>query len=248
MNLWLVKSHFSYRMSQVLPIRMIFMAIKDWPNAERPREKLLEQGASSLSDAELLALFLRTGTVNKSAVDIGRDLIKQFGSLRCLLEAPTEQVLAQEGIGEAKYSLLQASLELGRRYLAQSLAEKELLTSPQMVKSFLRAQLRHHQQELFAALFLDNQNRLIRFEILFTGTLDSCAVHPREVLKRALALHSASLILAHNHPSGYPEPSAADHSITERLKSALALVDIRVLDHFIVGEYEVISFAERGLL
>ena len=138
MNLWLVKSHFSYRMSQVLQIRMIFMAIKDWSNAERPREKLLEQGASSLSDAELLALFLRTGTVNKSAVDIGRDLIKQFGSLRCLLEAPTEQVLAQEGIGEAKYSLLQASLELGRRYLAQSLAEKELLTSPQMVKSFLR--------------------------------------------------------------------------------------------------------------
>lgn len=224
------------------------MAIKDWPNAERPREKLLNRGAEVLSDAELLALFLRTGTVNKTAVDIGRDLIKQFGSLRQLLEAPTEHVLAQEGIGSAKYALLQASLELGRRYLAQSLLEKELLTSPQMVKSFLRAHLRHHQQELFAALFLDNQNRLIRFEVLFTGTLDNCAVHPREVLKRSLALHAASLILAHNHPSGYPEPSAADHSITERLKSALALVDIRVLDHLIVGEYEVVSFAERGLL
>lgn len=224
------------------------MAIKDWPTQERPREKLLQQGVEALSDAELLAVFLRTGTVNKTAVDIGRDLVAHFGSLRQLLEAPAEQVLAQEGIGSAKYALLMACLELGRRHLAQSLADKELLTSPHMVKTFLRAQLRHHKHEVFAALFLDSQNRLLNFEILFTGTLDSCAVHPREVVKRALALHAASVIFAHNHPSGYAEPSAADQQITERLKAALALLEIRVLDHLIVGERDVTSLAERGCI
>lgn len=222
------------------------MAIKDWPTDERPREKLLQRGAEILSDAELLAVFLRTGTVNKTAVDIGRDLVRVFGSLRQLLEAPADAVLAQEGIGTAKYALLMASLELGRRHLAQSLDEKELLTNPHMVKAFLRAKLRHQNHEVFAALFLDSQNRLLSFEVLFTGTLDSCAVHVREVVKRALALHAASIIFAHNHPSGYAEPSAADKQITIRLKDALALIDIRVLDHFVVGNSEVVSLAERG--
>ena len=224
------------------------MSISDWPIAERPREKLLQRGAEYLSDAELLAVFFRTGTTNKTAVDIGRDLIKHFGSLRHLLESTPESVLAQEGIGPAKYALLMASLELGRRHLAQSLTEKELLTNPQMVKNFLRAKLRHQSHEVFAALFLDSQNRLLSFETLFTGTLDSCAVHPREVVKRALALHAASIIFAHNHPSGCAEPSAADRQITQHLKSALALLDIRVLDHLIVGNSEVVSLAERGLV
>jgi DNA repair protein RadC len=224
------------------------MAITDWPSAERPREKLLQRGAEYLSDAELLAVFLRTGTANKTAVDIGRDLIKHFGSLRHVLESSSEQVLAQEGIGPAKYALLMASLELGRRHLAQSLGEKELLTNPQMVKSFLRARLRHQPHEVFAALFLDTQNQLLAFEELFQGTLDSCAVHPREVVKRALALHAASVIFAHNHPSGHAEPSAADKSITERLKSALALIDVRVLDHLVIGDRDIVSLAERGWL
>jgi DNA repair protein RadC len=222
------------------------MSISDWPIAERPREKLLQRGAEYLSDAELLAVFLRTGTINKTAVDIGRDLIKHFGSLRHLLESSPENVLAQEGIGPAKYALLMASLELGRRHLAQSLDDKELLTNPQMVKSFLRSRLRHQRHEVFAALFLDTQNKLLGFETLFEGTLDSCAVHPREVVKRALALHAASIIFAHNHPSGHAEPSAADKSITERLKSALALIDVRVLDHLVIGDSEIVSLAERG--
>ncbi len=222
------------------------MSITDWPLAERPREKLLQRGAEHLSDAELLAVFLRTGTINKTAVDIGRDLIKQFGSLRQLLEATPDTVLAQEGIGPAKYALLMASVELGRRHLAQTLDDKELLTNPQMVRSFLRSRLRHHQHEMFAALFLDTQNKLLAFEILFQGTLDSCAVHPREVVKRAIALHAASIIFAHNHPSGHAEPSAADKSITERLKGALALIDVRVLDHLVIGERDIVSLAERG--
>lgn len=222
------------------------MAISDWPAEERPREKLLQRGAEFLSDAELLAVFLRTGTTRKTAVDIGRDLLKHFGSLRHLLEAPCAEVLQQEGIGEAKYALLMASQELGRRYLAQTLAERELLTSPAMVRTFLQAQLRHHRHELFAALFLDTQNRLLAFEVLFEGTLDSCAVHPREVVKRAISLHAANVILAHNHPSGHAEPSAADKSITDRLKHALALIDIRVLDHLVIGEREIVSLAERG--
>lgn len=222
------------------------MPITDWPTDERPREKLLHRGADFLSDAELLAVFLRTGTANKTAVDIGRDLIKEFGSLRQLLEAPAEQVLSQVGIGPAKYALLMASLELGRRHLAQTLARHELLTSPSMVKSYLRAQLRHQRHEVFAALFLDTQNRLIAFEELFQGTLDSCTVHPREVVKRALALHAASIIFAHNHPSGHAEPSAADRSITDRLKAALALIDVRVLDHLVIGERDIVSLAERG--
>lgn len=222
------------------------MAISDWPAPERPREKLLDKGAEYLSDAELLAVFLRTGTVNKTAVDIGRDLIRHFGSLRQVLEAPSHEVLAQEGIGSAKYALLMASLELGRRHLLQALGDRELLTSPQMVKSFLRSQLRHQRHEVFAALFLDTQNRLLAFEILFEGTLDSCAVHPREVVKRALAFHAAGLIFAHNHPSGHAEPSAADKSITDRLKAALALIEVRVLDHLVIGDSAIVSLAERG--
>jgi len=222
------------------------MPITDWPADERPREKLLLRGPHFLSDAELLAVFLRTGTARRTAVDIGRDLIGRFGSLRNLLESDSVTVLAQEGIGPAKYALLMASLELGRRHLEQTLSAGDLLTSPAMVRSFLRARLRHRRHETFAALFLDTQNRLLAFEELFQGTLDSCAVHPREVVKRALALHAAGIIFAHNHPSGHAEPSAADRQITERLKQALLLVDVRVLDHLVVGDAEIISLAERG--
>ncbi len=222
------------------------MAITDWPAEERPREKLLHGGPHLLSDAELLAVFLRTGTARRTAVDIGRDLIRHFGSLRELLESEPRDVMAHEGIGPAKYALLMASLELGRRHLSQSLAQGDLLTSPALVRSFLKAKLRHHPHEIFAAIFLDTQNRLIAFEELFRGTLDSCAVHPREVVRRGLTHHAASVIFSHNHPSGHAEPSPADRQITERLKSALALVDIRVLDHLVVGDSDVVSLAERG--
>lgn len=224
------------------------MPITDWPADERPREKLLQRGAHFLSDAELLAVFLRTGTTRKTAVDIGRDLMSHFGSLRNLLESDADRVLSREGIGPAKYALLMASMELGRRHLEQTLNTGDLLTSPGMVRSFLRSRLRHQRHEVFAALFLDTQNRLLSFEELFRGTLDSCAVHPREVVKRALALHAAGVIFSHNHPSGHAEPSAADRQITERLKSALALVDVRVLDHLVVGDGDIISLAERGWL
>jgi DNA repair protein RadC len=222
------------------------MSITDWPADERPREKLLHRGPHFLSDAELLAVFLRTGTTRKTAVDIGRDLIGRFGSLRNLLESDAASVMAQEGIGPAKYALLIASLELGRRHLEQTLTAGDLLTSPGMVRSFLRSRLRHQRHEVFSALFLDTQNRLLSYEELFRGTLDSCAVHPREVVKRAIALHAAAVIFAHNHPSGHAEPSVADRQITERLKSALALVDVRVLDHLVVGDGDVVSLAERG--
>lgn len=222
------------------------MPITDWPADERPREKLLLRGPHFLSDAELLAVFLRTGTARRTAVDIGRDLIGRFGSLRNLLESDPDDVLAQEGMGPAKYALLMASLELGRRHLEQTLTAGDLLTSPAMVRNFLRSRLRHRRHETFAALFLDTQNRLLGFEELFQGTLDSCAVHPREVVKRAIALHAAAVILAHNHPSGHAEPSVADRQITARLKQALALVDIRVLDHLVVGDSEIVSLAERG--
>ncbi|WP_096086750.1 RadC family protein [Agaribacterium haliotis] len=224
------------------------MAIIDWPASERPREKLLQQGPASLSDAELLAIFLRTGCAGMSAVDLARSLLKRFGSLRALLESSVAEFCEARGLGEAKYSQLQAVLEMSRRHLAQSLSRDCSLNSSQAVKDFLTARLRHRNAEVFTVLFLDSQHRLIACEELFQGTIDGASVYPREVVKAALKHNSAAVILAHNHPSGIAEPSTSDQHITERLVQALALVDIRTLDHIIVGEAQCLSFAERGLI
>lgn len=224
------------------------MAIKDWPADERPREKLLARGAGVLSDAELLAIFLRTGCAGKSAVDLARELLTEFGSLRRLLEAGQRDFCQALGLGVAKYSQLQAVLEMARRHLAEQLQERDALTSVGAVRQYLFHQLRHRQQEVFCALLLDNQHRLLNFVELFHGTIDGASVYPREVVKVVLAHNAAAVIFAHNHPSGVAEPSAADRSITDRLCSALGLVDVRVLDHVVVGDGEAVSFAERGWL
>lgn len=223
------------------------MTIKEWPASERPREKLLKEGAESLSDAELLAIFLRTGIRGKSAVELSRDLLNEYGDLRTLLEAPYKQFISGKGLGEAKYSQLHATLEIGRRYLQTSLLREDVFNNPDQVKSYLQNRLRHLQRESFLVLFLDNQHRLIRDEILFQGTVDQASVHVREVIKRALELESVAMIIAHNHPSGVSEPSQADIDITKRIDRACRLLDLRLLDHMVIGE-SVISLAERGLL
>lgn len=222
------------------------MSIRDWPAAERPREKLLAQGAAALSDAELLAIFLRTGVSGLSAVDLARRLLNDFGSLRALLEADLPRFSEHLGLGPAKYTQLQAVLEMARRHLAETLQRDSALESPQAVRDYLIAQLRHEPHELFACLFLDSKHRVLAFEVLFRGTVDGANVYPRQVIKRALAHNAAALILAHNHPSGVCEPSVADRQLTARLKEILGHIDVRVLDHFIVGEGEPLSLCERG--
>lgn len=224
------------------------MPITDWPAEERPREKLLQKGAAALSDAELLAIFLRTGTRGKTAVDLARDLLNDFGSLRGLLDCDLERFARAPGLGAAKYTQLQAVLEMARRHLRETLRRENALTSPELTRDFLTVRLRGHGHEVFGCLYLDNQHRVIEFEELFQGTIDGASVYPREVVKRALAWNAAAVIFAHNHPSGVAEPSEADRHITQRLKQALALIDIRVLDHFIVGEGRAFSFAEHGLI
>ena len=224
------------------------MSIKDWPAQERPREKLLERGAQALTDAELLAIFLRTGVAGKSAVDLARQLLGEFGSLRALLEADLTAFSAHLGLGPAKFSQLQAVLEMGRRHLAEGLKRDSALESPQQVRDYLKARLRHEPHEIFGCLFLDTRHRVLAFEALFHGTIDGASVYPRQVVKRALAHNAAAVILTHNHPSGIAEPSQADRLLTTRLKDALALIDVRVLDHFIVGDGEPLSMAEYGWL
>jgi DNA repair protein RadC len=224
------------------------MPITDWPEDERPREKLLQRGPAALSDAELLAIFLRTGIAGSSAVDLARELLSRFGSLRALLKAPRADFCAAKGLGDAKYAQLQAVLEIARRHLAENLAQRAALNDPQAARDFLIAQLRDLDHEAFAALFLDTQHRVLAFEILARGTLNSASVYPREVVKSALRQQAAAVIFAHNHPSGIGEPSGADRTLTQRLREALNLIDIRVLDHFIIGEGPPVSFAERGLL
>jgi len=224
------------------------MAITDWPAAERPREKLLGRGAAALSDAELLAIFLRTGVAGKTAVDLARELLSEFGGLRPLLEAGAERFCRAHGLGAAKYAQLQAVLEMGRRHLHETLARGDALTSPDDTRRYLTARLRGHANEVFACLFLDNRHRVISFEELFHGTINGASVHPRQVVRRALGHNAAALILAHNHPSGVAEPSQADLHLTRRLSEALALIDVRVLDHIVVGDGETVSLAERGLL
>ncbi|WP_188152267.1 RadC family protein [Teredinibacter waterburyi] len=222
------------------------MAIKDWPADERPREKLLNKGAGALSDAELLAIFLRTGCAGKSAVQLARELLSQFQGLRSLLGASRTEFCRAHGLGDAKFSQLQAVLEMSRRHLAETLNREHSFNSSQAVKNYLSAQLRDRHAEVFAVLMLDSQHRLISYEELFHGTIDGAAVYPREVVKKALSHNAAAVIFAHNHPSGVAEPSDADRSITQRLKDALQLVDIRTLDHMVVGDGEVVSFADRG--
>lgn len=222
------------------------MSMQSWPINERPRERLLEYGVGALSDAELLAIFLRTGVRGRNAVDLARDLLGAFGGLRQLLEADQSSFTSHPGLGPAKYSQLQAVLEIGRRHLAASIQRQSALESPQAVRDFLKAKLRHELHEVFACLFLDTKHRVLAFEILFYGTIDGASVYPRQVVKRALANNAAALILTHNHPSGIAEPSQADKVLTERLKEALALVDVRVLDHFIVGDGEPLSMVENG--
>ncbi len=224
------------------------MAITDWPENERPREKLLAQGAAALSDAELLAIFLRTGVRGMTAVDLARDLMRRFGGLRPLLAAERTQFCASKGLGEAKYVQLQAVLEIARRHLSETLTRGVALSSPQAAGDYLRACLRDREHEVFAVLFLDSQHRVLACEELSRGTLDGAAVYPREVVKAALRRNAGAVILGHNHPSGVAEPSSADRVLTERLKQALAVVDIRVLDHLVIGDGPPVSFAERGWL
>ena len=222
------------------------MSIRDWPAAERPREKLLEHGSSSLSDAELLAIFLRTGVSGKSAVDLARHLLNEFGSLRALLEADLRSFCRPLGLGPAKFTQLQAVLEMGRRHLAERLRRDCALENPQAVRDFLTSQLRHEPHEVFGCLFMDTKHRMLAFEVLFRGSIDSASVYPRQVVKRALAHNAAAVIFCHNHPSGISLPSEADRTLTQRLTKALDLIEVRVLDHFIVGEGQPLSMVEHG--
>jgi DNA repair protein RadC len=224
------------------------MPIKDWPESERPRERLLKHGPGPLSDAELLAIFLRTGVAGRSAIDLARDLIEQFEGLPGLLAASQQDVAQTKGLGPAKYAQLQAVVELARRAIGAGLQRDTVLNSPERVRQFLQLQLAGREHEVFVVLYLDAQNRLLREQELFRGTLTQTSVYPREVVKQALRFNAAAVILAHNHPSGVAEPSRADELLTRALREALALVDVRVHDHLIVAGPATVSFAERGLL
>lgn len=224
------------------------MPIIDWPEAERPREKLLQRGADALTDAELLAIFLRTGTKGLSAIDLAYTLLDDFSSLRNLFNAGLDDFCKTKGVGPAKYVQLQAVLEMSTRYLRETIDKQDAISSPEDTRQFLKSKLRHKPYEVFAALFLDNRHQVIKFEELFRGTIDGASVYPREVVKKALEYNAAAMIIAHNHPSGIAEPSQADERITLRLKKALDLVDIRLLDHLIIGDGDISSLAERGIL
>jgi DNA repair protein RadC len=224
------------------------MAIKDWPIDERPREKLLDKGAAALTDAELLAILLRTGTPGLSAVDVARKVMKNFSSLRNLMAADRQRFCQELGLGPARFAELQAAAEIARRQLSEKLSAGPSLASPKATRDYLSARLRDLEHEVFCCLYLDKRHRLIRLEELFRGTIDGASVHPREIVKLALQRNAAAVIIAHNHPSGIAEPSQADELITQRIKEALGLVDIRLLDHIIIGDGVSVSFAERGLV
>lgn len=224
------------------------MAITDWPSDERPREKLLAKGAGALSDAELLAIFLRVGVRGKSAVDLARDLLVRFGNLSGVFAADQPEISEIHGMGMSKYVQLQAIFEMVRRALCETMQERDVLSSPEQVRDYLRLQMGNLHREVFVVLFLDAQNRLVASETLFTGSLTQTSVYPREVVKRALHRTAASVVLAHNHPSGVAEPSRADELLTKTMRAALELIDVRVLDHFIVTGNAAYSFAENGLL
>ena len=224
------------------------MSIREWPQSERPREKLLINGPQALGDAELLAIFLRTGLPGKSAIDVARDVLNETGGLRALLNLPANELCRYKGIGTAKYVQFQAGLELGRRYLMEKLEKGEVISNPDISRDYLALRLRDKPYESFFAMFLDSKHRVIHHQELFRGTIDNASVPVREVVKEALRHNAAAMIVAHNHPSGVAEPSAADKSLTETLFLALGMVGIRLLDHFVVGDSEVVSFAELGAL
>jgi DNA repair protein RadC len=222
--------------------------IKDLPPDARPREKLLAQGPAALADAELVALLLRTGLKGTPVLQLAQQVLDAFGGVAGLLHADAADLKRIKGLGPAKRAELAAVIELARRSLQQRLADRPAFDSPGAVRDYLHLQLAAREHEVFAVLFLDAQHRLLQFDEMFRGTLTQTSVYPREVVRRALALNAGAVILAHNHPSGVAEPSRADEFLTQSLKSALALVDVRVLDHFVVGKGQVVSFAERGLL
>lgn len=224
------------------------MAIRDWPAGERPREKLLLRGSEALTDAELLAILLRTGIPGKSAVDLARELLSEFGSLSRVLASSQTDFCRHAGMGPGKYAQFQVVLELSRRYLAEQLSEGDAMTRPDLVRDYLRARMQEYESEVFACLYLNNQHRVVAMEELFQGTINGAAVYPREVVKRCLYNNAAAVIFAHNHPSGLAEPSQSDIQITRRLITALETIDVRVLDHMVVGRHQVVSLAERGLL
>jgi len=223
------------------------MSIRDWPEGERPREKLLARGSAALSDAELLAVLLGSGSRGKDAIALGRELLINAGSLSALLSRPEQQIRAG-GLGPAKRARIVAALELARRSLAEELQQRQGLSNPRDSGDYLRARLRHLPYEVFGCLYLDNRHRVLAFEELFRGTVDGASVHPREVVRACLQHNASAVIFAHNHPSGVPEPSAADRAITHDLRDALQLVGVRVLDHLVIGSGEPVSMAARGLL
>jgi DNA repair protein RadC len=223
------------------------MTIRDWPQQERPREKLFARGAGALSDAELLALFIGSGRRGATAVDLGRELLISAGNLKALLDQEPAKLAQQRGLGNARACALHAALELGRRYLACEL-QRESLVHPAMCADFLRTRIGAYPYEVFACLFLDQRQRVLAFEELFRGSIDGASVYPREVVRRCLAHNAAAVVFAHNHPSGVAEPSQADRDITAELKRALAMIDVRVLDHFIIGSGAPTSLASRGML
>jgi DNA repair protein RadC len=224
------------------------MLLKDLPQEARPREKLLSRGPAALSDAELLALLLRSGIQGKNVLQLAQELVDRFGGVAGLLHTPAEALKTVKGLGPAKRAELVAVLELSRRALAQQLTQKPLFNTPQTVRDYLQLQLGGLHHEVFAVLFLDSQHRLIALEEMFRGTLTQTSVYPREVVKQALTLNASSVVLAHNHPSGTAQPSRADEALTHTLKAALALVDVRVLDHFVVTASQAVSMAELGLV
>ena len=224
------------------------MSIPGWPVEERPREKLLKRGPDALSDAEILSIFLRTGRKGASALDLARELLERFKGLRALVECDLKDFCLIRGLGQVKYVQIQAALELGRRYLESGLANGETFSNPQQTCQYLRLKLRAYPYEVFACLFLDNQHRLLSFDKLFYGTIDSAQIHARELVRAAIKHNAAAVIFAHNHPSGRAEPSQADIRLTLELKKVLGLIDVRVLDHIVVGDEETVSLAERGLL
>lgn len=223
------------------------MAITDWALEDRPREKLLMKGAEALSDAELLAIFLRTGIKGKTAVDLARDLLSDNGGLNALLSADEARFCQGKGVGQAKFVQLKAVVEMSRRYLHEKIQRGDVMENVDDVKRYLQSRLQAYPFEVFSCLFLDNKHRVIEYEELFRGTVDAASVHTREVVRRTIHHNAVAVVLAHNHPSGIAEPSGSDVEITTRLKAALKLIDVRVLDHFIIGD-EIVSFAERGLL
>jgi DNA repair protein RadC len=224
------------------------MPITDWPQEDRPREKLLLKGEKILTDAELIAIFLNTGTRGKTALDIAKELLIEYGDLKTLLLAPATFIMNKRGIGQAKYAFLRAAIELGRRYLEKPISIGETLNNTQVTQAFIANRLRYYRNEVFACVFMDTHFRLLCFEELFHGTVNEAIIYPREIVRRSLYHNAAKIILAHNHPSGHPLPSNADKEITLRIKKALELVDIEVIDHIIVGNPDNFSFAEKGLI